>query len=286
MSKPVWFISGASSGFGLEMAKVALAKGHTVIAAARSTSRLTELAELGAETLAFDVTSSLSEIRVLAKELFDKYKRVDYLINAAGYILDGAVEEVSPEEVYACFNTNVFGVMNTLKAFLPYIRQQDVVKGKRATVVTFGSVGSWNGGATYSVYAMTKASASSLAESLRDELKPFDIVATVIEPGYFRTAFLNQGRRTTSKEKIDAYEDPSTPSGQMRSALEVVNNNQPGDPVRGAKVAVDVLTGDKQVPVRIVLGSDCDRDIREKCRSTVSILDEWKEQILSTDFPK
>lgn len=287
MSKPVWFIAGASSGFGLEMAKVALSRGHTVIATARSTSRLQPLADLGASTLEFDVTWPLSKIQEVARSVMDQHQRVDYLIHAAGYIIEGAVEEVSPEETAACFNTNVLGAMNTFKAFLPYLRKQPVVDGKRATVVTFGSLASWSGGPSYSVYAMTKASMSSLAETLREELKPFDIVATAIEPGYFRTEFLNPSRRVITKERIEAYNDENTPTGQLRRALDAVDNNQPGDPVKGAKVAVDILTDQKrEVPVRIVLGSDCDAYIREQCRLTLGILDDWKDEIYSTDFRK
>ncbi|KAM0438498.1 hypothetical protein ACHAPT_001247 [Fusarium lateritium] len=240
-STPVWFITAASSGFGHEIALLALTRGHTVVATARNPSRIQDLADAGAHTLAFDVTAPLSDIEAVAKDVFAKHGRVDYLINAAGFILDGAVEESSPQEVYDSFNTNVFGVFNTIKAFLPGMRAQDIGEdGTRGTIATFGSLGSWRGGASYSVYAMTKSCVSSLAESLREELAPFNIIATVIEPGYFRTSFLNPGVKVTTKQRIAAYEDESTPTGKTRRALEMTDGRQLGDVKKGYNVPEDL----------------------------------------------
>lgn len=286
---PVWFITAASSGFGHEIALLALQRGHTVIATARSTSRIQDLADAGAHTIAFDVTAPLSDIEAVAKDVFAKHGRVDYLINAAGFILDGAVEEVSPQEVYDSFNTNVFGTVNTIRAFLPGMRGQEVgEKDTRGTVVTFGSVGSWRGGSSYSIYAMTKSCMSSLAESLSLELAPFKIAATVVEPGYFRTNFLSPNARSLSKLRLDAYEDESTPTGKMRKALEVTGGKQPGDVKKGCKVIVDMLTRSgvaegRELPVRIVLGKDCDGIIRKEIADTVRLLDEWRDVSTSTD---
>ena len=219
-----------------------------------------------------------------------KHGRVDYLINAAGFILDGAAEEISQQELYNSFNTNVFGIFNTIKAFLPGMREQSVGEnGRRGTIVTFGSIGSWRGGATYSVYSMVKACVSSLAESLRYELEPFNILASVVEPGYFRTSFLNPGVKVTSKNRMDVYNDENTPTGKTRKALEATDNNQPGDVKKGTKVIVDILTGTgvgkgRDVPVRIILGSDADVFIRNKLSETLEILDDWKSVTVSTDI--
>ncbi|RSL93610.1 hypothetical protein CDV31_014633 [Fusarium ambrosium] len=133
---------------------------------------------------------------------------------------------------------------------------------------------------------MTKACMSLLVESLRVELAPFDIIATVVEPGYFRTNFLNPDVRVMTPI-IDAY-DENTPTGQMRKALEKMDGNQLGDVKKGCAVIVDVLTHSgvgegRQVPVRICPGSDSDVFIWAKCDDTVKLLDEWKEMTLSTD---
>ncbi|KJZ75458.1 hypothetical protein HIM_05154 [Hirsutella minnesotensis 3608] len=288
-TKPVWFVTAASSGFGREISLEALRRGHTVVATARTPDRIQDLVDAGAHALAFDVTSPIQKIESTARQVFEKHGRVDYLVNAAGFIIEGALEETTPEEVYDCFNTNVFGMMNTIQAFLPHIRSQAIgPRGIRATVVTFGSLGSWEGGASYSTYAMTKVCASSLAESLREELTPFKIRCTAIEPGYFRTGFLNPGRKVTAKARIDAYEDINTPSGQARKGLDATDGNQLGDVKKGCKIIVDVLTetgvgANKELPVRIVLGSDCEQTIRNKCTSTIKLLDEWKGVAQSSD---
>ncbi|KAL6907119.1 hypothetical protein GGI43DRAFT_252970 [Trichoderma evansii] len=288
---PVWFITAASSGFGQAIALSALRRGHTVIATARSTSRIQDLAAAGAHTLAFDVTSPLSTIEGVAKDVFAKHGRVDYLINAAGFILDAAIEEATPEEVYASFNTNVFGAMNTIRAFLPHMRAQPLAdNGVRGVVATFGSLGSWKGLAGGGVYAMTKWACSALAESLAPELEPFKIKATVIEPGYFRTGFLNPGALVSSKVRIDAYDDENTPSGKTRRALKATDGNQLGDVKKGAEVVVDMLSGTgvasgREFPVRVVLGSDAENAIRGKFESTNKILEEWQDVLRSTDHP-
>ncbi|PHH93040.1 hypothetical protein CDD83_1742 [Cordyceps sp. RAO-2017] len=286
---PVWFITASSSGFGREIALSALQRGHTVIATARNPERIQDLAEAGAHVLAFDVTAPSFQIDDIAKRVFEQHGRVDYLINAAGFILEGAVEELTPDEVHQCFNTNVFGVINTIRAFLPTMRSQPLSpSGIRATVATFGSLGSWEGGASYAIYAMTKACASSLAESLRLELLPFKIRSTVVEPGYFRTSFLNPGAMKQSQRRISAYEDKTTPSGEVRKNLGALDGTQLGDVKLGSRVIVDILTGTgagegKSFPVRVVLGSDCKMTIRHKCSTTTQLLDDWKAVIESTD---
>lgn len=286
---PVWFISGASSGFGLEMAKLALSKGHTVVAAARNTDRMNVLRDAGAHIITLDVTWPLSQLQEVAAAVFTKHGRVDYLVNAAGYVFDGTVEEASPEEIFACINTNVLGTINVTKAFLPGLRAQPIAEsGTRATVATFGSVGSWNGAASCGIYAMTKACTSSIGETLYLELAPFDIVGTVIEPGYFRTSLLSSGVVSRSAERLTVYDDLATPAGKMRKALQDVNGKQPGDVVKGSAIAFQVLTrtgvaNGKQVPVRIILGPDCDDSIRKKVSSTLGILDDWKDAIRSTN---
>lgn len=206
-------------------------------------------------------------------------------------MLEGAVEEISPE-VYESFNTNVFGVVNTVRAFLPGMRAQSSAPGgTRSTIATFGSLGSWIGAASCAVYAMTKWCSWALAESLSDELAPFDIVATVIQPGVFRTAVLSLGALMTAKARIAAYEDPETPAGKTRVDLAATSGKQPWDVKKGAQAIVDVLTqsgaaAGRKVPVRLLLGTDCDRIVRDKSAGTVELLDEWKGITRSTDYPK
>lgn len=157
-------------------------------------------------------------------------------------------------------------------------------KQRSGSIALFGSVGSWHGGPAAGMYCATKWAVSGLAESLRTEVADFGIGVTVIEPGYFRTGFLNTGGRVLTQERIQDYNGSTV--GATRAILDQYNNNQPGDPAKGAKVIVDVFSTDKpkELPVRLVLGSDARKSIEEKCRDTLKYLEESKERIDQTDF--
>jgi NAD(P)-dependent dehydrogenase (short-subunit alcohol dehydrogenase family) len=282
---PVWFITAASSGFGKFIALEALSRGHKVIASARSTSRISDLAEKGAFTVSLDVTSPLPDIQKVAKEANDKYGYITHLVNAAGYILVGAVEETSPEEDLATFQTNVFGMLNVCKAFVPYLRAGE---GHR-TIANFGSIASWGGGPGYALYSGTKWACSGITESLRAELEPLGVAVTIVEPGYFRTGFLNAGVQVKSQKRLDVYDGSAV--GAVRKALESTDNNQPGDVIKGSKVIVDILTmtgvaEGKEVPMRVALGSDSSPTIRKKCEDTLKLLGEWDGVTTTTDHEK
>lgn len=173
-------------------------------------------------------------------------------------------------------------MLNVSKAFLPYIR---ATNGHR-TISNFGSIASWEGGAGYALYAGTKWACSGISEAMHHELAPLGIAVTVIEPGYFRTGFLNVGARVKSEKRIKDYDETAT--GQAREILDKVDNNQPGDVVKGSKVIVDILTKSgvaegRNVPIRVALGSDASPYIRRKIDDTVKLLDSWDSITTNTD---
>lgn len=173
-------------------------------------------------------------------------------------------------------------MLNVSKAFLPYLR---ATAGHR-TISNFGSLGSWRGGAGFGLYAGTKWACSGISESMHAELAPIGIAVTVIEPGYFRTGFLNAGTQVKSEKRIKDYDE--TAVGKVRERLDQVDNNQPGDVVKGAKVIVDVLTKSgvaegREIPIRLVLGADCSAGVREKIGETIKLLDEWDPIATETD---
>ncbi|KAJ9644390.1 hypothetical protein H2204_001742 [Knufia peltigerae] len=281
-SAPTWLVTAASSGFGKFIALEALSRGHTVLATARNPTKIDDLKSKGAKTYALDVTWEMPRIQSTVDQMVkDAGGRVDILINAAGYVLEGALEETSPEETLAEFSTNVFGMINVTRAILPSMRTR-----RSGIIANFGSLGSWRGGAAFSNYAATKWACTAISESLYQELRPLGITCTVIEPGYFRTGFLNPGARIKSAKVIDDYTD--TTVGDVRRALDTVDNKQPGDVVKGSKVVVDVLTrtggaAGRDIPLRIVLGKDCVQGIRQKCADTLKLLEDWEPIITSTD---
>lgn len=190
----------------------------------------------------------------------------------------------SAKESFDVFNTNVFGGLNVTRAVLPFMRAQH-----SGTIAMFGSLASWGGGPASGLYAATKWACSGIAESLKPELAPFGIDVTVIEPGYFRSGFLNPGARILSEERIQDYED--TAVGYVRKVLDQTDNNQLGDVKKGSDVIVDVLTkrgvaAGRDIPLRLVLGTDVQASIRAKLESTAKLLDEWQDIGASTDYPK
>ena len=197
-------------------------------------------------------------------------------------IRDTVLMASSPEEDYATFNTNVFGMLNVSRAVLPYLR---AASGEKV-IANFGSIGSWRGGPGYALYSATKWACSGISESMRAELEPFGIKTTVIEPGYFRTNLLNANARIKSAVQMKEYDD--TGVGDTRKMLDKANNKQLGDVEKGAKVIVDILTHSgvaegRDIPVRVALGSDAPSFIIDKCRETEQLLNEWKDITTSTD---
>ncbi|KAM0288106.1 hypothetical protein ACHAQH_000174 [Verticillium albo-atrum] len=282
MDSLVWLITGASSGFGLEIAKAALARGHKVIATARDTRKLARLANLGATIITLDVTAPEPMIRAALAEAQSLHGKLTHVVNSAGYVLDGAVEECSADEVAAMYATNVFGTHKVSCAAAPYLRDQGY-----GVIINFGSLGSWVGNPGCAQYCATKWAVSGLSEGLAKELRPFGVDVCVVEPGYFRTGFLNPGARVHAEERLKAYS--TGPAAETMAALDKANDNQAGDPVKGAEAIVDALTGSgaakgRDIPLRLVLGTDCLATVRRKCKDTLALLDEWEEISASTDF--
>lgn len=173
-------------------------------------------------------------------------------------------------------------MLNVSKAFLPYLRSSP---GHR-TICNFGSIASWQGGAGYALYNGTKWACSGISEAMRVELAPLEINVTVIEPGYFRTGFLNAGAKVSSEKRLREYDE--TAVGETRNLLDATNNKQCGDVVKGCKVIVDVLTKSgvaegREVPVRVALGSDSPPAIRQKMTETEQVLSEWEAATTNTD---
>jgi len=189
---------------------------------------------------------------------------------------------VSPQETYDIFNTNVFGTLNMTRAVLPFMRQQH-----SGIIANFGSLIGWYGVPAGALYGATKSTVSVISESLVPELAEFGITATVIEAGYFRTSIFNDGVKVSPALRMKEYED--TAVGQVRQMLNKMNEHQQGDVRKGAEVIVDVLTKSgvakgKEIPMRLILGSDCQAGIRKKISDTLPLLDEWKVISESTDY--
>jgi NAD(P)-dependent dehydrogenase (short-subunit alcohol dehydrogenase family) len=274
--KRVWFITGASRGLGALIARAALDDGNAVVAAGRNVEAIVErLGESPALLpVALDVTSE-AQAKAAVEAAVAKFGRIDVLINNAGFGLLAAVEESSDADVRRMYDTNVFGLLNVTRAVLPVMRKQ-----RGGHVMNMSSIGGYRAAAGFGVYSSTKFAVEGITEALHAELKPLGIHATVVEPGYFRTDFLDASSLIVGKEIIDDYD---ATSGNVRRFAAGMNHNQPGDPEKLATALV-TLADAQTPPLRLALGTDTLKAIAEKNAYVAAETQSWKALSSSTDF--
>jgi NAD(P)-dependent dehydrogenase (short-subunit alcohol dehydrogenase family) len=275
MNGNVWFVTGASRGLGAEIAKAILAAGESLVATARKTEALDYLG--APETLlkvALDVTNE-AQVKKAVSEALALFGRIDVLVNNAGYGLLGAVEESSAEEVEGVYPTNVFGLLNVVRAVLPSMRARH-----SGRIMNISSVGGYAGYQGWGIYGSTKFAVEGITEAMHAELKPLGIHATVVEPGFFRTNFLDASSLIETKTRIGDYAETV---GQMREFAGGHNGQQPGDPAKLAQAMLTLANMD-QPPLRLPLGSDTVARIAAKNAFVAEQTERWKDLSLSTDF--
>ena len=274
--KRVWLITGASRGIGAKIAAAALANGDAVVATARDANSVTQRFGTQPALLAvsLDVTNEAQGIAV-AKAAIEHFGRIDVLVNNAGFGLLGAVEEASADEVRRVYETNVFGLLNITRAVLPYMRA-----ARSGHLINLSSVGGYASGPGFGVYCSTKFAVEGLSEALHAELAPVGVKVTVVEPGYFRTEFLEGNSLVESPSTIADYDSTA---GEVRKIAKAVTLNQPGDPDKLAQTMI-ILVEAKKAPLRLPLGSDCVAAIEAKNAFVADELQTWREVSVSTDY--
>jgi NAD(P)-dependent dehydrogenase (short-subunit alcohol dehydrogenase family) len=274
----IWFITGASRGFGLEITRQALARGDQVAATARHPEAITDaIPDAGDALLALplDVTRA-GQAAAAVSATVARFGRIDSLVNDAGRGLLGAVEEVSDAEARAVFDVNVFGLLTVTRAVLPVMREQGAGK-----IINISSSGGFIGRAGWGVYCSTKFAVEGLSESMGHELAPLGIQVTAIEPGGFRTNFPDGSSLLTAEARIEDY---TATTGATRQWANQTNYAQAGDPVKAAKVIVD-LAGCESLPERIQLGEDCFTAVADKLARTAHDQAHWRKISISTGYP-
>ena len=273
----VWFVTGAARGIGLRIVEAALAAGDAVVASSRDATSLRERFA-GNDALlpvSLDVTDEKQAAAAVAAAL-DRFGRIDVLVNNAGFGLLGAVEEASADEVRRLYETNVFGLLNVTRAALPSMRER-----RRGHVVNISSVGGLRSGPGFGVYCSTKFAVEGLSEALHGELAPLGVHVTVVEPGYFRTEFLDQSSLTVSPRILADY---AATAGAVRERAVQINQKQPGDPRRLAQALLALVASDTP-PLRLPLGTDTLQVIAEKDAQVAAETDAWRALSASTDYP-
>ena len=273
----VWFITGASRGFGLEITKVALERGDSIVATARNPQSVIDaLPDAGARLLAVELdVHRPAQITAAVDAAIAKFGRIDVLINNAGRGLLGAVEEASDAAVRAVYDTNVFGTLNVLRAVLPTMRDQ---RGGR--IINLSSIGGFTGSAGWGIYNSTKFAVEGFSEALAKEVAPLGILVTIVEPGYFRTDFLDGSSLHTEATVIADYAETA---GAMRLKAGELNHEQPGDPVRAVE-AIMTIAESLEPPLRIQLSSDAFASVADKLAAVGAEQRRWHDLAVSTDF--
>ncbi len=276
-SEKVWFVTGATRGIGAEIAKAALAAGHRLVATGRDRTALD--AVFGADhprvlTLALDVAREADAQQAVAATLA-RFGRIDVLVNNAGYGLLGGFESLDTEAIERQFATNVPGLFHVTRAALPAMRHQ-----RAGQIFNLSSVGGMVGYAGASVYVSTKFAVEGFSESLAMEVAAFGIGVTIVEPGFFRTDFLDNRSVQYGGRSVDTAYDAS--AAQWRDAYEAYNHRQLGDPAK-LGIALVALANEAKPPLRFAAGSDAYAAIGQKLASVRAEMDRWHKLSVSTD---
>ncbi|MEU4480553.1 oxidoreductase [Micromonospora sp. NPDC023966] len=266
----VWLITGCSSGFGRELALAAVAAGDRVMATARRPEALADLAEQdGIGTTALDVTDPVS-IDAAVQATLAAYGRIDVLVNNAGSLVLGAVEEVTMAELRQQMEVVFFGAAEVTKAVLPLMREQG-----SGTIVQMSSLGGQKTYPGFGAYHAAKWALEGLSETLATELAPLGVRVLIVEPGAFRTEFNNNKYVT---EQTAAYQDTA---GATRRLTHELSGVEPNDPVKGAAAILKVLDSDR-LPLRLLLGGDAVDGLREHHEALLAEVAAWEEISRST----
>jgi NAD(P)-dependent dehydrogenase (short-subunit alcohol dehydrogenase family) len=249
MSDRIWFITGASRGFGRSFAQAALAAGDRVAATARDTSALDDLvAEHGDAVLPveLDVTDHDAAF-VAVRHAHEHFGRLDIVVNNAGYGMSGAVEELTEEQARRQIEVNLFGALWVTQAALPILREQ-----RSGWIVQVSSIGGLAAFPLTGIYHASKWALEGFSESLRQEVEPFGIRVLMVEPSGFRTDWA--GSSMDRAEPIDAYQELDFVAQRRQAQREENNGSQPGNPELAARALLETLDRDDP-PFRLLLGN-------------------------------
>ncbi|OCT12751.1 short-chain dehydrogenase/reductase [Paenibacillus pectinilyticus] len=275
----VWFITGCSTGFGRQIAEHAIDAGYKVVVTARNVEQIQDItAKSEANTLALslDVTNQDQIDRAVAKTI-EKFGRIDVLINNAGIGYFGSVEESVEEETRKMFEINFWGLMHVTNSVLPHMRSQ-----KSGHIINFSSIGGLTSFPTLGYYHATKYAVEGISESLAQEVAPFNIHVTLIEPSGFRTDW---GGRSSVKTETAISELKESFVGQMLNAVQRGAGQEAGDPTKAAQAVIKVVEADKP-PLRLLLGEAAYKAATYKFTNLLASIEEWKETTINADFKK
>jgi NAD(P)-dependent dehydrogenase (short-subunit alcohol dehydrogenase family) len=274
--KPVWFITGCSTGFGRELAEYLLKHAYRTVVTARDPDDVKDLAEKGeALVLKLDVTDQ-GQVDATIKLAEDKFGRIDVLVNNAGIGYFAAVEESEEDQVRRMFEINVFGLSRMIHAVLPGMRKQ-----RKGFIVNFSSLAGLRGFPSLGYYNATKFAVEGLSEALWQEVEPLGIRVMLVEPSGFRTDWAGRSANE-SKKQIADY---AATAGEWRSEMRATSGKQPGDPARAVKAIVQAVESPNP-PHHLLLGNDAYEGAMAKLEELRKEFAAWEAVSRDADFPK
>jgi NAD(P)-dependent dehydrogenase (short-subunit alcohol dehydrogenase family) len=271
-----WLITGCSTGLGRALAEAVLAHGDSAVVTARDVASVQDLAAAHPDTalaVALDVTDD-AQVAAAVQAGEARFGGIDVLVNNAGYGYRAAVEEGDDADVRRLFDTHVFGTVRTIKAVLPGMRAR-----RSGAIVNLSSIGARLSPEGSGYYSAVKAAVEALTLSLRKEVAPLGISATVVEPGGFRTDFAGRSLMQAATP-IGDYADTA---GKRRKEHDTVHGTQPGDPAKAAAAIIEAV-GSPKPPFMLLLGNDASNGFRAALDALRSEVDEWEALSRSTDF--
>ncbi len=274
----VWFITGASTGFGRLLAEEVLRRGGRVIATARSLDKVADLEETypeKAKAYALDVTDP-AQVSSIVAQATACFAPVDVLVNNAGYGVTGAIEEVTEDEFQPMLETNLLGLMRVTKAFLPKMRERG-----SGHIINLSSIGGLIAMPGWGYYNVTKFAVEGFTEALAGECEPLGIHVTAIEPGAFRTDFLGR----SGKEAEAQIEDYAATAGKAREYFQTQAGKQRGDPQKAVEAIIAVVEAAKP-PRHLLLGTQALTRFRKRLEEWTAELNAWESTTLGADFPE
>ncbi|MDP4004339.1 oxidoreductase [Methylobacterium sp. NEAU K] len=276
-TNPVWFITGCSTGFGRDLAKLVIARGWRAVVTARDRAKVVDLAR-GAEdrvlALSLDVTEA-GQIAQAVDETNAKFGRIDVLVNNAGYGYQSSIEEGEEDKIRAQFDANAFGLFALTRAVLPLMRRQ-----RAGHVLNVTSVAGFVGFPGSGYYAATKHAVEGFSDALSAEVGPLGIRVTCIEPGPFRTDW---ARRSLVQTRSTIPDYAETAGARLKATAEK-SGTQAGDPVRAAEAMIRV-TESESPPRHLVLGAWGFEAVTGRLKQRLTEIEAWRETSLGADYP-
>jgi NAD(P)-dependent dehydrogenase (short-subunit alcohol dehydrogenase family) len=272
----VWFITGASKGFGLSLVKQLLDAGQLVAATSRNQQELIEAVNTKSNNflpLQVDLVNE-SSVSLALQHTYETFGKIDVVINNAGYGIGGAIEELTDQETRMAFDVNVFATLNVIRFVMPYLRKQ-----RSGHIINIASIAGIAPGTGWAVYGAAKYAVIGLSEVLAADVKSLGVKVTVVAPGAFRTSFLTPDSLTMTNNPIADYEDVRATHAKYLK----MDGEQAGDPEKAAASIIGIA-GEANPPLYLLLGGDAYNRALTKLDALHREIEAWKDLTCSTDL--